>query len=119
MQVKVAIEVSMDKLKEYMDEYFECNGEVLTIEQAKQSYIDQFIADKTVKDKIIQNFEPMCVEMEGAAIAHACTVNAIPFVIIRCLSDCADDSVNSVYSFNEETCAKMCADFVENFVNNL
>lgn len=46
MQVKVAIEVSLDKLKEYMDEYFECNGEVLTIEQAKQSYIDQFIADK-------------------------------------------------------------------------
>lgn len=80
---------------------------------------DQFIADKIVKDKIIQNFDPMCVEMEGAAIAHACTVNAIPFVIIRCLSDCADDSVNSVYSFNEETCAKMCADFVENFVNNL
>lgn len=46
MQVKIAIEVSMDKLKEYMDEYFECNGKVLTIEQAKQSYIDQFVADK-------------------------------------------------------------------------
>lgn len=46
MQVKIAIEVSMDKLKEYMDEYYECNGEVLTIEKAKQSYIDQFVADK-------------------------------------------------------------------------
>ena len=46
-------------------------------------------------------------------------LNNIPFVIVRCLSDCADDSVNSVYSFNEETCAKMCADFVENLVNNL
>lgn len=46
MQVKIAIEVSMDKLKEYMDEYYECNGEVLTIEKVKQSYIDQFVADK-------------------------------------------------------------------------
>lgn len=46
MQVKIAIEVSMDKLNEYMDEYYECNGEVLTIEQAEQSYIDQFVADK-------------------------------------------------------------------------
>ena len=46
MQVKIAIEVSMDKLKEYMDEYYESNGEILTIEQAKQSYIDQFVADK-------------------------------------------------------------------------
>lgn len=80
---------------------------------------DQFIADKAIKDKIIQNFEPMCVEMEGAAIAHACTVNQIPFVIIRCLSDCADDSANNTYLFNEETCAKMCADFVENLVNHL
>lgn len=80
---------------------------------------DQFIADKATKDKIIQNFEPMCVEMEGAAIAHACTVNQIPFVIIRCLSDCADDSANNTYLFNEETSAKMCADFVENLVNHL
>ena len=80
---------------------------------------DQFIADKATKDKIIQNFEPMCVEMEGAAIAHACTVNQIPFVIIRCLSDCADDSANNTYLFNEETCAKMCADFVENLLNHL
>jgi 5'-methylthioadenosine/S-adenosylhomocysteine nucleosidase len=61
----------------------------------------------------------LCVEMEGAAIAHACTVNQIPFVIIRCLSDCADDSANNTYLFNEETCAKMCADFVENLVNHL
>ena len=46
MQVRIAIEVSLDDLKEYMDEYYDCNGVELTIEQVKQSYIDQFIADK-------------------------------------------------------------------------
>lgn len=73
---------------------------------------DQFIADKAVKQEIIKNFEPMCVEMEGAAIAHACSLNKVPFVIIRCMSDCADDSANSTYEFNEDVCAASCANLV-------
>ena len=80
---------------------------------------DQFIADKATKDKIIANFAPECVEMEGAAIAHAATVNKVPFVIIRCLSDCADDSATSTYQFNEEVCAKMSASLVSEFVKKV
>lgn len=80
---------------------------------------DQFIADKTVKDDIVKTFDPMCVEMEGAAIAHACTLNKIPFVIIRCLSDCADDSATNTYEFNEDLCAKMCSEFVEKLVKEI
>lgn len=80
---------------------------------------DQFIADKTTKDKIIANLAPDCVEMEGAAVAHVATVNKLPFVIIRCLSDCADDSADNTYLFNEETCAKMCATLVSEFVKNI
>ena len=30
--------------------------------------------------------------MEGAAIAHTCYLNEIPFVVIRSVSDKADDS---------------------------
>jgi adenosylhomocysteine nucleosidase len=50
--------------------------------------------------------------MEGAAIAHACTLNNIPFIILRCMSDMADDGHESVYSFNEESAAKMSANLV-------
>ena len=57
--------------------------------------------------------------MEGAAIAHTATVNKVPFVIIRCLSDCADDSATSTYQFNEEVCAKMSASLVSEFVKNI
>lgn len=80
---------------------------------------DQFIADKAVKDDIINTFAPMCVEMEGAAIAHACKVNDVPFVIIRCLSDCADDSATNTYEFNEDVCANMCANFVRKLIASL
>lgn len=46
MKVKITIEVPMNDLGQYMQEYFECNGKALTIEEAKESYIDYFIADK-------------------------------------------------------------------------
>ncbi|MFS8513344.1 MAG: 5'-methylthioadenosine/adenosylhomocysteine nucleosidase, partial [Planifilum fulgidum] len=35
-----------------------------------------------------------CVEMEGAAVAHVCHLNRVPFVIIRSISDRADHSAN-------------------------
>ncbi|MCR4733545.1 MAG: 5'-methylthioadenosine/adenosylhomocysteine nucleosidase [Treponema sp.] len=80
---------------------------------------DQFIADKAVKNDIVKDFSPMCVEMEGAAIAHSCTLNKTPFIIIRCMSDCADDSATGVYEFNEDVCAKMSADLVKNLIKEL
>ncbi len=73
---------------------------------------DQFISDKTIKAQIIKNCSPACVEMEGAAIAHACYLNNVPFVIIRCLSDMADDNEECTYSFNEETAANLSAGLV-------
>lgn len=74
---------------------------------------DQFISDKSVKAKIVENCSPTCVEMEGAAIAHACYLNNIPFVIIRCMSDMADDNEEATYSFNEETAANLSAALVK------
>lgn len=80
---------------------------------------DQFISNKDIKTQIISDFSPMCVEMEGASIAHACTLNNVPFVIIRCMSDCADDSANNTYEFNEDICAKMCSTLVLQLIQNV
>ena len=55
---------------------------------------DQFISDRAKKEKIRSDCNPACVEMEGAAIAHACYLNKTPFVIIRCMCDMADDKGN-------------------------
>lgn len=73
---------------------------------------DQFISSKEQKELIRSACSPACVEMEGAAIAHACFLNEVPFVIIRCMSDMADDQGESNYSFNEDTAAKLCAQLV-------
>lgn len=58
---------------------------------------DQFIAAREVKDRIKESFGGLCTEMEGAAIAQAAWLNKVPFVIIRAISDKADDSANMDY----------------------
>jgi adenosylhomocysteine nucleosidase len=58
---------------------------------------DQFISDKAVKDRIKSNFDGMCTEMEGAAIAQTAYINKVPFLVIRAISDKADDSATVDY----------------------
>lgn len=52
---------------------------------------DAFIASHAQKEAIISAFGGACCEMEGAAIAQACYLNRIPYVIIRSISDSADE----------------------------
>ena len=58
---------------------------------------DQFISDKAVKERISSNFDGFCTEMEGAAIAQVSYLNKVPFVILRTISDKADDSATMDY----------------------
>lgn len=58
---------------------------------------DEFVAKKERKEAILTEFDAYCCEMEGAAIAQAAYLNQIPFVIIRAISDKADDSASMDY----------------------
>ena len=58
---------------------------------------DQFISEKEVKERIVNNFGAKCAEMEGAAIAHGAYLNHVPCVIIRAISDKADGSAQVDY----------------------
>lgn len=58
---------------------------------------DQFISDKQVKQRIVDTFHASCTEMEGAAIAQTAYLNHVPFLIIRAISDKADDSATVDY----------------------
>lgn len=58
---------------------------------------DQFISDKEKKDYLVEQFQGCCTEMEGAAIAQTCYVNEIPYLVIRAISDKADNSATMDY----------------------
>ena len=80
---------------------------------------DQFISDKQVKEQIIAKTGAYCTEMEGAAIAHAAWRNGIPFVIIRAISDKADDSAQMDDPTFEAMAAERCARVTQNLAKLL
>ena len=71
---------------------------------------DQFVSSKEQKAKIIADTGAICTEMEGTAIAHAAWRNAVSFVVIRAISDKADDSAQMDYPTFEAIAAKRCAE---------
>lgn len=80
---------------------------------------DQFISDKGKKTYIEENFKGSCTEMEGAAIAQAAYLNNIPFLIIRAISDKADDSATVDYPTFEAKAIEHSVKLVKEMVTKL
>ena len=80
---------------------------------------DQFICSKEQKEKIIADTGAICAEMEGASIAHTAYRNGVPFVIIRAISDKADDSAEMDYPTFEAIAAQRCANVTCRLANTL
>lgn len=54
---------------------------------------DTLIADPLVRDSLVDRFAGLAVEMEGASVGLVAAVNEIPFLLVRTISDTADESV--------------------------
>lgn len=63
---------------------------------------DQFISSQEAKEHLVNTFHAKCTEMEGAAIAHAAYLNQVSCVIIRAISDKADNSAEMDYPAFEQ-----------------
>lgn len=80
---------------------------------------DQFISDKDKKNWLVNNFRGYCTEMEGAAIAQAAYLNDVPFIIIRAISDKADDSATEDYPAFEAKAAAHCVKLLEEMIKEI
>lgn len=80
---------------------------------------DQFISGNDVKERLISEFKGDCAEMEGASIAHGAYLNQIPFVIIRAISDKADNSAEMDYPAFEKAAARHSAALVKELVKHV
>lgn len=80
---------------------------------------DQFISSKEVKERLISQFQGDCAEMEGASVAHGAYLNGIPFVIIRAISDKADDSAEMDYPSFEAAAARHSAALVKELAREI
>ena len=81
---------------------------------------DLFVGDSATKAAIEAKCAPDCVEMEGAAVSQIAAKNGVPCVILRAMSDNADEDGHEVlvvkkFSIGEyvATATKIVAAMVE------
>ena len=77
---------------------------------------DQFVSSAEVKEKLVSTFQAKCTEMEGAAIAHAAYLNKVSCVIIRAISDKADNSATMDYPTFEKKAIAHSVRLVQNLL---
>lgn len=77
---------------------------------------DQFVSSSEVKDRLVRLFAAKCTEMEGAAIAHAAYLNKVSCVIIRAISDKADNSATMDYPTFEKKAIEHSVRLIQNLL---
>ena len=79
---------------------------------------EAFITDEG-RERIMENFVPLSVDMETAAIAHVCYVNSIPFLSVRCITDTAEHSGNETFHANCARASEIAAELVTEIIKEL
>lgn len=77
---------------------------------------DQFVSSAETKEKLVSLFQAKCTEMEGAAIAHVAYLNQVSCVIIRAISDKADNSATIDYPAFEQKAIEHSVRLVQSLV---
>lgn len=83
---------------------------------------DRFVGDSATKNAIAAACHPDCVEMEGAAVSQVAGRNGVPCVVLRAMSDNADESgyeVLVVKQFSIAEYVKTATEIVANMIERL
>ncbi|MGI0531896.1 5'-methylthioadenosine/adenosylhomocysteine nucleosidase [Bacillus pfraonensis] len=78
-----------------------------------------FVEDAQLKEKLIAEYLPHCVEMEGSAIGHVAYINDVPFLVIRCISDTADDEATISYESFAKVAANQSSRIIVEMIKNM
>ncbi|MBS9777151.1 MAG: 5'-methylthioadenosine/adenosylhomocysteine nucleosidase [Gammaproteobacteria bacterium] len=116
-----------------MPEHYPCDSHLATVAQKctnvfKDAHIhhgqivsgDQFIADNSRFSEITTKFpQALAVEMEAAAIAQTCYRFNVPFIVIRAISDLANEKASISFDEFIEHAGKQSATMVINMIGEL
>lgn len=98
------------------------SGEKLFAGKVKKGRVlsgDQFIASREVVASLYEELGGVCVEMEGASVAQVCSMNAIPYVVLRSMSDKADGSAHVNFAEFTVQASENSYKMVEDIVKHL
>lgn len=108
-----------EQLRKYAVEAVKKAAPEVQVFEGRVTSGDCFICEKEKKEWIRETFHGECTEMEGCAIAEAAYLNQIPFVIIRAISDKADEESVISYDEFEAKAAEHCAKIVECMIKEM
>lgn len=80
---------------------------------------DQFIADVEKIRWLNSEFQAIACEMEGGSIAHVCYLNSIPFVVIRSISDNANNGAHMDFEKFTSIAVKNSTNILREMIKNL
>lgn len=78
---------------------------------------DIFVQDINIKDRIKEEFDADCTEMEGAAIAQVCYLDKVPFIVIRSISDKPNGNNSIDFEKFLELACERYSKFIDIFLN--
>lgn len=79
---------------------------------------DEFITGAQ-RDRLVEKFRPLCVDMESAAVAQVCWFYRLPLLVIRSISDFADDEAPDTFEQNAEATGRTALSVLELVVKAL
>jgi len=106
------------RLLELAEQACKGSSEIPAFKLGKIATGDCFVEDSKAAQRL-RELGCDCVEMEGASIAHTCLMNRIPCLIIRSLSDFADEAAMATMNEQEEKASRQAGVVVEGILNNL
>lgn len=80
---------------------------------------DCFVSSSEVVQRLRRDFNALCTEMEGAAIAHTAFASSVPFLIIRTISDFADENAEDSFESFETVAANRAAFIVKEILSRI
>lgn len=114
------------------ENYFKADDELLkmsktiagSFETSVKCYVGKIVTGEAFithneRERLIEQFNPLCVDMESASVAHTCYVNNIPFIVIRSMTDNADENGISSFEENIDRAALNSIKFVEELIKKV
>ena len=80
---------------------------------------DLFCSDPEIHKKVKEEFDVLCVEMEGAAVGQVCTLDNIPFLVIRSISDTPNGNNKVDFHIYLEHASKKAAEILYNLIEKI
>ena len=112
--------VYMDTDKNISNLIFECAEDLgLHTVRGVIATGDIFVSTDDVRDRLRSQFNAAAAEMEGGAIGHVCTMNNIPFAVLRAMSDCANDDSKVDFPTFAAEAAKKSIEIIKLFLKKV